>query len=284
MKRINVLVAALGRPFAAASGVAFMVWTSSARPEPMKSAPAVDAEVILAADVSGSMTEDELRLQRAGYVKALQNVGVINATLSGRHGRIAIAYFEWASPGDQRLIMPWTVIDGADSARTFANTLREQPISPYVHAGPDRGCTSISGALYFSYQLFNSSGLQADRKVIDVSGDGPHNCGAPIEPIRDGVIGAGVTINGLAISPPGRVANGSADSFEKPSLEWYYSGCVIGGPGAFVISASDRAGFEKAIMRKLILEIAGAPPRLQLAADTLSSRPDCSLIGQSPGR
>jgi hypothetical protein len=80
------------------------------------------------------------------------------------------------------------------------------------------------------------------------------------------------------------VANGPADSFEKPSLEWYYSGCVIGGPGAFVISASDRAGFEKGIMRKLILEIAGAPPRLQLAADTLSSRPDCSLIGQSPGR
>jgi Protein of unknown function (DUF1194) len=284
MRRINFVAPALSRFLAAASRVAFLAWIAGARAEPMDSAPAVDLELILAAAVSGSMTKDELRIQREGYVNALRNEDVINASISGARGRIAIAYFEWASPDDQRLIMPWTVIDGPKSARSFANALKEQPIGTYLDGGLESGGTSISGALSFSSRLLQSSGLQADRQVIDVSGDGPNNCGAPIAPIRDGVISRGATINGLAISPSKRAASDTMDSFGKPTLEWYYKSCVIGGPGAFVITVGDRAEFEKAIGRKLVLEIAGAPPRIQLAAERISPRPDCFSIGQSPGR
>jgi hypothetical protein len=284
MRRIDLVASALGRLLAAASGIAFLAWIAAARAEPMDSALAVDLELILAADISGSMTKDELRIQREGYVNALRNADVVNATLSGRRGRIAIAYFEWASSDDQRLIMPWTVIDGPDSARSFANALKEQPIGSYLYRQFDSGCTSISGALSFSWRLLQSSGLRADRQVIDVSGDGSSNCGPPIAPIRDKVISRGATINGLAISPSKRAASDPADSFGKPTLEWYYKGCVIGGPGAFVITVGDRAEFEKAISRKLVLEIAGATPRIQLVAESLSPRPDCFPIGQSPGR
>jgi Protein of unknown function (DUF1194) len=284
MRRISFVAPAFGRFLVAASGVAFLACIGGAQAEPMDSASAVDLELILAADVSGSMTKDELRIQREGYANALRDVDVINATRSGTRGRIAVAYFEWASPDDQRLIMPWTVIDGPDSARSFADALKQQPIGTYFYSRLEGGGTSISGALSFSSRLLQSSGLQADRHVIDVSGDGPNNCGAPIAPIRDSVISRGATINGLAISPSKRAAGDTMDSFGKPSLEWYYKGCVIGGPGAFVITVGDRADFEKAVRRKLALEIAGAPPRIQPAAERLSPRPDCFTIGQSPAR
>jgi Protein of unknown function (DUF1194) len=284
MRRISFVAPALDRFLVAASGVAFLVGIAGARAEPMDAAPAVDLELILAADVSGSMTKDELRIQREGYANALRNADVIKAALSGLRGRIALAYFEWASPDDRRLIMPWTVIDGPDSARSFANALKERPIGAYLYGGLQSGGTSISGALSFSSRLFQSSGLQADRQVVDVSGDGPNNCGAPIEPIRDGLISKGATINGLAISPSKRAASDAMEPFGTSTLAWYYKGCVIGGPGAFVITVGDRAEVETAIERKLVLEIAGAPPRMQLAAESLFSRADCSTMGQSPGR
>jgi hypothetical protein len=120
-----------------------------------------------------------------------------------------------------------------------------------------------------------------DREVIDVSGDGPNNCGAPIAPIRDEVIAQGATINGLAISPSKRAER---DTDLGPTLEGYYNNCVIGGPGAFVISVGDRADFGRAIRRKLALEIGGASPRVQLAAESLYRRLSCMAFGQSPGR
>ena len=122
-------------------------WHGAHWAEPTDSAPAVDLKLVLAADVSGSIDKDELQLQREGYVNALRNVEVINAALSGMRRRIAIAYFEWAGANDQRLIMPWTVIDDPDSAWSFAKALEKQPI------GIAGGGTSISGALSFSSRL-----------------------------------------------------------------------------------------------------------------------------------
>jgi hypothetical protein len=246
--------------------------------------PPVDLELVLAADVSGSMTKEELRVQREGYVNALRNVAVINATLSGARGRIAIAYFEWSSPEVQHLIMPWTVIDRPDSARSFADRLERQPIGPFYDGLAGAGGTSISGALSFASRLLQMSGLKADRQVIDVSGDGVNNCGAPVAPIRDAVIAQGATINGLAISPLQSAADGNTDSFGQPTLEWYYKSRVIGFPGAFVITVGDRADIENAIQRKLVLEIAGAPSRIQFTAESLCLPGDCFSTGRSPGR
>ena len=76
---------------------------------------------------------------KRGDANALRNADVIKATLSGLRGRIALAYFEWASPDDQRLIMPWTVIDGPDSARSFADALKERPIGTYLYGGLQSG-------------------------------------------------------------------------------------------------------------------------------------------------
>ena len=208
--------------------------------------PPVDLELVLAADVSGSMTEEELRVQREGYVNALRNVAVITATLSGARGRIAIA------------------------------------IGPF-YDGLAGGGTSISGALSFASRLLQMSGLKADRQVIDVSGDGVNNCGAPVAPIRDAVIAQGATINGLAISPLQSAADGNTDSFGQPTLEWYYKSRVIGGPRAFVITVGDRADIENAIQRKLVLEIAGARHGSSSPRRAFASR-CCFSTGRSPGR
>jgi hypothetical protein len=237
---------------------------------------AVDLELVLAVDVSSSMNEAEQRMQRDGYVSALRNPDVLRAIGSGAYGRIAIAYVEWARPNYQRVLMPWTVIDGPDGAASFANALEAKSI--VIDAG-----TSISGGLLSAERLLQTSALHSDRQIIDVSGDGPSNAGPPVAKARDAVIALGVTINGLAISlPPG--ASDRWNLFGEHYVESYYEDCVIGGAGAFVIVVSDLADFEKAIRRKLEIEIAGPPVRLQLA--TRSPRPsvDCLTVGSSPGR
>jgi hypothetical protein len=235
-------------------------------------------------EVSGSMTKDELRIEREGYVNALRDVDVINATLSGTRGRIAVAYFEWASPDDQRLIMPWTVIDGPDSARSFADALEEQPLETNFDVGLKRGGTSISGALFFSSRLLQSSGLRADRHVIDVSGDGPNNSGPPIAPVRYEVIARGATINGLAISLSKRGAIDTANPFEEQTLGWYYEGCVIGGPGA----SSSRSAIVRISKGRyggsLCLKSPVPRCRSKLAGESVLFRPNCFAIGQFPGR
>jgi hypothetical protein len=132
--------------------------------------------------------------------------------------------------------------------------------------------------------LLHTNAIHSDRQIIDVSGDGPNNAGPPVAAVRDALIARGVTINGLAIALSRRDAQGIPNSFDEASVGRYYEGCVIGGPGAFVIAVGDPADFEKAVRRKLFLEIAGLPARLQLAAQKVRSVPDCLTIGQTPGR
>jgi hypothetical protein len=202
------------------------------------SSPVVDLELVLAVDVSSSMTKDELRVQRGGYVSALRDPQVVSAILSGARGRIAIAYFEWASPEHQRLLMPWTVVDGPASIEAFAAGLEARP-GASIARGLAGGGTSISGGLSFASRLLQSNPFRGERQIVDVSGDDPNNCGAPISPAREALVARGATINGLAISRRG--SPDVANSLDEGNLGWYYEGCVIGGPGAFVIAVSDEA-------------------------------------------
>jgi hypothetical protein len=259
--------------------VATVIASLSARADPKDTPSTVDLELVLAVDVSGSMNQDEQRVQREGYVHALRNPDVLRAIRSGTYGRIAIAYVEWASPDDQRVLLPLTVIKGPDEAAAFADLLEAQPIL----AG---GGTSISSGLLSAGRLLQTSSLHSDRQIIDVSGDGPNNAGPPVAQVRDAMVARSATINGLAISKFRHDVPDMPNSFGEGSVGWYYEGCVIGGPGAFVIAVSDLADFEKAIRRKLVLEIAGLPSRLQLAAYDahFPPRADCLTIGQSPGR
>jgi hypothetical protein len=207
---------------------------------------AVDLELVIAVDVSLSMDLEEQRLQREGYVAAFRDAEIHRAIASGAYGRIAVTYVEWAGAHSQAVVIPWTILDGPGAARAFAAGLEAAPISR-------ARLTSISAALAFSRDQFASSGVKALRRVIDVSGDGPNNSGAPVVAVRDEVVTAGIVVNGLPIIL--RLAANSL--FDIPDLDRYYARCVVGGPGAFVVPVRHLAEFAEAIRRKLLLEISG---------------------------
>src|SRR5262249_29737793 len=156
------------------------------------SALQVDVELVIAVDVSNSMDPEEQALQREGYILGLTSREFLQALRNGNHGRIAITYFEWAGLYDQKIILPWRLIDGPESAESVTNEIKR---TPYRRAPR----TSIFGALQFAKPLFDSSGYGGLRRVIDVSGDGSNNMGPPVTIMRDEVLAAGITINGLPI-------------------------------------------------------------------------------------
>jgi hypothetical protein len=211
----------------------------------------VDLALGLAVDVSRSMDEDELALQRDGYVSALTYPEVIEAITSGIAGRIAITYIEWAGENAQSVILPWRLIDGAAAAKAAASDLAEAP------ASTTRRRTSISAALLFSAGLFDRNGFAGTRRAIDVSGDGPNNSGPPVTGARDAVLARGISINGLPVI----LKRGGFGGLPEPDmLDAYYRDCVIGGPGAFTVPVRSREQLAEAIRRKLVQEIAGAAP------------------------
>lgn len=209
----------------------------------------VDVELVIAVDVSYSMDPDEQALQREGYVLALTSKEFLQALRQGPHGKIAVTYFEWAGQSDQKILMPWRLIDGPEAADAVAAELAR---APYRRASR----TSISGGLIFAKPLFNDSGYKGLRRVIDVSGDGANNAGPLIVPTRDDVLAAGITINGLPIM----LKRPYVGMMDIENLDVYYEDCVIGGPGAFVIPIREREKFIEATRTKLVLEIAGKQP------------------------
>jgi len=230
----------------------------------------VDLELVLAVDVSMSMDADELRLQREGYAAAFRHPDVIDAIKSGLHGRISVTYVEWAGPATQQVIVPWSAIDGDETANDFALALERSPIN-------GRRGTSISGGLLYAADLFDKSGVAGLRRVIDISGDGPNNRGWPVEDARDKIVGQGIAINGLPLTLK-EVLPGAFYNIED--LDIYYEDCVVGGPGAFVIPVHDRAHLARAIRQKLVLEIAGRQPEILPATGVYREpRIDC-MIGE----
>ncbi|RUU12893.1 DUF1194 domain-containing protein [Mesorhizobium sp. USDA-HM6] len=216
----------------------------------------VDVELVLAVDVSLSMSPAELEIQRHGYAAALTHDNVLKAIADGVHGKIAVTYVEWAGTRWQRVVVPWTVIaNRADAERVVAQLNAHPPDSARR--------TSISGALTFGSDLFAESGFQGTKRVIDVSGDGPNNQGAPVDITRDEVVKQGITINGLPLMTRG----GFTGVFDVDNLDRYYSDCVIGGPGAFMIPVNDWTQFPEAIRRKLVLELAGPASRQRAAEE-----------------
>ncbi|MSP68587.1 MAG: DUF1194 domain-containing protein [Alphaproteobacteria bacterium] len=210
----------------------------------------VDLELVIAVDISGSIDAEEAKLQRNGYIAALTDPAVIAAVVSGPMGRIAATYVEWSGFTDRRVIAEWHLIDGPESARAFAGVLAEAPLVTGRR-------TSISGAILFGIQRLAESRFEGTRRVIDISGDGPNNDGDMISGARDAALAQGVTINGLPIINDRPSPFGMAT---MPDLDLYYEECVIGGPAAFIVVAEGFASFATAIRRKLLLEIAQAPP------------------------
>lgn len=211
----------------------------------------VDLELAMGIDVSGSIDDDEARLQRSGYIAAFRHPAVIDAIAHGRHRRIAAAYYEWAGFGHMRIVADWTLIDGPAAAHAFADRLSLDP--PQTAAR-----TAIGDAIAFAVPFFQANAFIGTRRVIDLSGDGPNNWGGLVAVQRDQAVAAGVTINGLPIinDRPSRFGGPP-----MPDLDLYYRHCVIGGPGAFIVVANNFEDFGRAVRRKMILEIAGRQPR-----------------------
>ncbi|MDX8466326.1 DUF1194 domain-containing protein [Mesorhizobium sp. VK23B] len=237
---------------------------------------AVDLELVLAVDVSSSMSAAEQQVQRDGYVNAFRHPDLARAIGSGARGAIAVSYLEWAGPRYQRIVMPWTIIGSAGDAERFADALSTKPI--VAEAG-----TSISGGLLAAAGLLEHGMATGERRVVDISGDGPNNAGLPVGLVRDILTDSGITINGLPVSLAHSGANGF-QSFGRRYLSLYYEHCVIGGPDAFVIGIDDLVMFEVAIRRKLLLEIAGLPTQPRPVSYTQPSPPafDCSMPGTVP--
>jgi Protein of unknown function (DUF1194) len=231
--------------------------------------PTVDVELVLAVDVSYSMDMDELALQREGYAQAIVSKEFLQALKSGPNGRIAITYFEWAASTDQKIVIPWRVIDGPETADAVATEIVKTPIRRASR-------TSISGAINFAMPLFDENSHRGLRRVIDISGDGPNNNGAPVTIARDAAVEKGIVINGLPIM----VKEPSYSTMDIDNLDFYYEDCVIGGPGAFVVTIKDRDKFKEAIRTKLLLEIAGrTPERPVVPAAGREPRVNC-MIGE----
>jgi hypothetical protein len=230
---------------------------------------AVDLELVLAVDVSGSIDEDEAQLQRAGYVKALADPRIAEAIEEGFLGRIALTYVEWGGPTSQHQVIGWHAIDSSQSARNFAGLLAALPIEGAQY-------TSISSVIDYGIRLLQNNAYSGTRSVIDISGDGPNNSGRPAPAARDAAVAAGITINGLPI------LNGRPNRFGFPQLEdldQYYVDCVIGGPGAFVTVAEGFDTFADTVLRKLLLEIAMPAPEPRVIPAQGRQPSDC-LIGE----
>jgi hypothetical protein len=222
---------------------------NQAGPQLSENLPSVDVELVLAVDVSYSMDMDELAIQREGYAQAIISKEFLQALKTGPNGKISVTYFEWAASSDQKIIIPWRVIDGPETADAVANEIMKTPIRRASR-------TSISGAINFAMPLFDENPHRGLRRVIDISGDGPNNNGSPVTVARDAALEKGITINGLPIM----VKEPSYSTMDIDNLDFYYEDCVIGGPGSFVVTIKDREKFKEAIRTKLLLEVAGRTP------------------------
>jgi Protein of unknown function (DUF1194) len=224
-------------------------------------AAGADLEVILAADVSRSIDDAEFDLQRKGYAAAVTDPRVLTAIHGRASGAIGVSFIEWSGDEDQHVVVDWTEIRDEEDAGSVAAAILAAPRS-FI------GRTSISAAIDFAMAHFDKAKWQANRRVIDISGDGTNNSGRPITEARDQAVASGVTINGLAIINDKPNLGYSAHTQPPGGLPLYYKENVIGGPNAFLLVVQDFNSFADAMANKLAKEIdvAGRAAREQIAA------------------
>jgi len=215
-------------------------------------------KLVLATDVSGSINNEEARLEREGTAEAFLDPEVVKAIESGALGKIAVAMLDFSSPQYDRVVIDWRIIQDQATAAAFAQAVRNSPRTPGRR-------TSVSSALELGSLLIEGSekDILATRKVIDVSGDGPNNDGNPMTEVHDKTIAQGIVVNGLPVMDD--QANGY-----YPNLDKYYAACVAGGRGAFVIVVRTYRDYRNAMRRKLILEISQNENQIRQARNDLS--------------
>ena len=219
-------------------------------------APAtVDLALVIAADTSSSIDDTEAALERQGVIAAFRSPDIVRAIHNGSIGRIAVLYLDWSGGPNNRIVVNWRTVGDKASADAFADALQKAPRTY------GRG-TSLADAMEMGAALIASSGFEATRRAIDISGDGPSNTGRPVAEARDEVVSRGIIINGLPILS-GDYGTGDWGAYPG-ELDKYYQHCVIGGQGSFMVPAKGFQEFVVAMRRKLVLEISdgGAAPDL----------------------
>lgn len=204
--------------------------------------------LVLGLDASRSVDARESALQREGLAEALTSPEIIAAIAPYDGACVAAMAFEWSNPADQTVIAPWSVLDGEAAIRAFARRLTTSP-------GIDRRWrTGIGSAMRFAADAFAAAPVRCRRLVVDISGDGPGNAGAPPSAHRAAGAFDGLTINGLVIRHP------ELDSAQPPDKDPlpYYHREVIHGPGAFIEVTASYDDYPEAIRRKLLREL--SPP------------------------
>lgn len=226
---------------------------------PARAQEQVDLLLVLASDVSRSVDTRKFELQRQGYADALSNPRVIEAIRSGPHGKIAICFVEWSGQTSQKVVIDWTIVSDAASARKISDQMLELP-----RTFADR--TAISAGIDFAVSQLERAPFRAARRTIDVSGDGTNNSGRDVAQARDEALAKNITINGLVILSDSPLPWNPEHTNPPGGLGEYYRKNVIGGPGAFVMVAENHDSFGQAIVKKMIAEIAWLepPPRLLL--------------------
>lgn len=247
-----------------AAGLA-LLWMCLPLPAEAQNDNEVDLALVIAVDISFSMDTDEQALQREGFAQAFRSQQVHDAIRSGLLGKIAVTYMEWAGSPDQKVIIPWTILDNSESLMAFADKIASTPLRRAQR-------TSISSAVDFGVKLLEQSGIEAVRQVIDVSGDGPNNQGRAIVQARDDAVAKGIIINGLPIMmrKPGYL--------DIAELDVYYRDCVIGGQGAFTVPVRERDQFVDAIKTKILLEVASLMPEKPSLINRIQSAPATNCL------
>lgn len=209
-------------------------------------AQAASVALVLAIDVSESVSAERYILQHEGIARAFETPQLIEA-IAAAPGGIEALVLEWSDPDKIAVTVGWTRITDRGAAADFARSVRATQRSSH-------GLTAIGSAMLAAGAAFDRMPDPAAHRVIDISGDGMANFGASPVEARDALVGKGITINGLAILS------------EEPWLDDYYRGNVIGGPSSFVLVAQSYDSFAEAILRKLVQEVAGGPAAVRAEA------------------
>ena len=210
----------------------------------------VDLELVIAADGSGSIDDEELALQRRGYAKAVTDPTLLSLMTGGLYGKTAILYVEWGAADSVHTIVDWTIIASKEDAENFAHRLQTAPRKAF-------GYNAISAAIDYAVIQFDVNGIDGLRRIIDVSGDGPNINARPVTMARDEAVAQGITINALVVKTRG-------GGFRGPGgmpLDEHYRQHVIGGIGAFVRIADKDTSFAEAVRNKMLLEVAQGIPQ-----------------------
>lgn len=230
----------------------------------------VDTALAVAVDVSQSVSADRYRLQMEGIARALENSDVIDAITAGQRSAILFSMIVWSDKAE--IAVPWQRIATRQDARNIAQTIRTMPPKGGEFTCLARMLRTVADV------LIPALPEPATRTVLDVSGDGIDNCSerGTTDSERDRLVARGATINGLPIIVKGENDTVGSGAYRSPgfafgqsevgpdsdttTLDEYYRSHVIGGYGAFFMTAQGYPDFGRAIARKFVAEISALPP------------------------